>query len=393
MKTLYLDCGMGAAGDMLTAALMGLTEDRKAALEELNRAFAGRAVLTLTPDRKGGLEGLHCTVSIDGDTEEQDAHARHHHHHASLPEVEAFIGGLKLPGPVIADALEVFRLIAEAEAKVHGRTMENIHFHELGTLDAMADVVSVCYLMYLLRPDRIAASPVHVGSGTVHTAHGELPVPAPATMELLKGIPIYSGEIRGELCTPTGAALLKHFVSSFGDMPAMRVGKIGYGTGTKEFPRANILRALLGEGEEESESLVEFSCNLDDSTPEDLGYAMEALFQAGALDVWFTPIGMKKSRPAIMLCCLGREEKREALLNCLFRHTGTLGVREFPCRRWALQRSMRTAETPWGPVRIKRSEGFGVTREKAEYEDLKEIAGKENLTLREVREAIKNPPA
>ena len=209
MKTLYLDCGMGAAGDMLTAALMGLTDDREAALEELNRAFAGKAVLSLSPDRKGSLHGLHCTVSIDGDVEgqeEKDHH--HHHHHTSLAEVEAFIGSLRLPEKAVADALAVFRLIAEAEGKVHGSTMENIHFHELGTLDAMADVVSVCYLMHLLKPDRVAASPVHVGSGTVRTAHGELSVPAPATMELLKGIPIYAGEIRGELCTPTGAALL-----------------------------------------------------------------------------------------------------------------------------------------------------------------------------------------
>ena len=344
MKTLYLDCGMGAAGDMLTAALMGLTDDREAALEELNRAFAGKAVLSLSPDRKGSLHGLHCTVSIDGDVEgqeEKDHH--HHHHHTSLAEVEAFIGSLRLPEKAVADALAVFRLIAEAEGKVHGSTMENIHFHELGTLDAMADVVSVCYLMHLLKPDRVAASPVHVGSGTVRTAHGELSVPAPATMELLKGIPIYAGEIRGELCTPTGAALLKHFVDRFGTMPAMSVEKIGYGTGTKEFPQANILRALLGDAEDEGERLLELSCNLDDSTPEDLGYAMEALFQAGALDVWYTPIGMKKSRPAVMLSCLGRAEQREALLRCLFRHTGTLGVREFPCSRVTLTRSFRTA--------------------------------------------------
>ena len=368
MKTLYLDCGMGAAGDMLTAALMGLTDDREAALEELNRAFAGKAVLSLSPDRKGSLHGLHCTVSIDGDVEgqeEKDHH--HHHHHTSLAEVEAFIGSLRLPEKAVADALAVFRLIAEAEGKVHGSTMENIHFHELGTLDAMADVVSVCYLMHLLKPDRVAASPVHVGSGTVRTAHGELSVPAPATMELLKGIPIYAGEIRGELCTPTGAALLKHFVDRFGTMPAMSVEKIGYGTGTKEFPQANILRALLGDAEDEGERLLELSCNLDDSTPED--------------------------RPAVMLSCLGRAEQREALLRCLFRHTGTLGVREFPCSRVTLTRSFRTADTPWGPVRIKHAEGFGVVREKAEYEDLKAIAEKEKLTLTEVRKALKDPPA
>ena len=394
MKTLYLDCGMGAAGDMLTAALMGLTDDREAALEELNRAFAGKAVLSLSPDRKGSLQGLHCTVSIDGEVEGQEEKGHHHHRQqTSLAEGEAFRGRLRLPEKAVADALAVFRLIAEAEGKVHGSTMENIHFHELGTLDAMADVVSVCYLMHLLKPDRVAASPVHVGSGTVRTAHGELSVPAPATMELLKGIPIYAGEIRGELCTPTGAALLKHFVDRFGTMPAMSVEKIGYGTGTKEFPQANILRALLGDAEDEGERLLELSCNLDDSTPEDLGYAMEALFQAGALDVWYTPIGMKKSRPAVMLSCLGRAEQREALLRCLFRHTGTLGVREFPCSRVTLTRSFRTADTPWGPVRIKHAEGFGVVREKAEYEDLKAIAEKEKLTLTEVRKALKDPPA
>ena len=182
MKTLYLDCGMGAAGDMLTAALAGLTDEPESVLEELNRAFAGRAVLSLSRDRKGGLEGLHCTVSIDGDTEGQEEHA---HHHASLSEVEAFIAGLALPEAVIADALTVFRLIADAEAKVHGQAIENIHFHELGTLDAMADVVAVCYLMHVIKPDRVAASPVHVGSGTVRTAHGELSVPAPATAKLL----------------------------------------------------------------------------------------------------------------------------------------------------------------------------------------------------------------
>ena len=175
----------------------------------------------------------------------------------------------------------------------------------------------------------------------------------------------------------------------------MRVAKIGYGTGTKEFPRANIaniLRAMLGEAEEQPESLVELDCNLDDSTPEDLGYAMEALFAAGALDVWFTPISMKKSRPAVMLSCLGRETQQEALLACLFRHTGTLGVRVTPCSRASLARSMRTTDTPWGPVRVKRSEGYGVVREKAEYEDLKAIAKKENLTLNDVRKALKNPP-
>ena len=387
MKTLYWDCGMGAAGDMLAAALFGLLEDPQPALDTLNRAFRGKAAFSLSRDRKGGLDGLHFGVSIGGDTEGAEEHA---HHHASLREAEAIIGALELPAPVIRDALKVFHRIAEAEAAVHGQPIENIHFHELGTLDAMADVTAVCYLNYLLAPDRIVASAVHVGSGTVRCAHGELPVPAPATLELLKGIPIYSGEIRGELCTPTGAALLRHFADAFSGIPAMRVEKVGYGTGTREFPRPNVLRALLGEAEAEAETLLELHCNLDDSTPEELGHAMEALFAAGALDVWFTPIGMKKSRPAVLLSCLGREAQREELLKSLFRHTGTLGVREVRCRRTALRRSEYTAETPWGPVRVKRSEGFGAVREKAEYEDLAKIARERNLSLDEVRRTIRD---
>ncbi|MBR0162799.1 MAG: LarC family nickel insertion protein, partial [Oscillospiraceae bacterium] len=170
-----------------------------------------------------------------------------HHHHTDLAEVEAFIRSLPLPRAVLDDALTVYSLIAQAESKVHGQPIENIHFHEVGTLDAMADVVSVCYLMHVLAPERVFASPVHVGSGTVHCAHGELTVPAPATQEILKGIPIYSGDIQGELCTPTGAALLKHFVMQFGSMPPIRVTKVGYGTGFKDFSRANVIRVLLGE--------------------------------------------------------------------------------------------------------------------------------------------------
>ena len=293
MKTIYLDCSMGAAGDMLTAALLELHEHPEAVLDTLNRAFDGKAVLSVRKDQKCGISGSHVTVTIAGQVEGEEhphsydtghnsehsqdgghlheyehhhdhdhAHppvaaassgsageAHHHHHHTSITEVREFIGRLDLPSDVIQNALAVYDLIAAAEAHVHGHPMENIHFHEVGSLDAMADVVSVCYLMYELAPDQIIASPVHVGSGTVRCAHGVLPVPAPATQELLKGIPIYTGDILGELCTPTGAALLKHFVTRFGSMPPMRVSRIGYGTGFKDFPRANVIRVLLGEAE------------------------------------------------------------------------------------------------------------------------------------------------
>ena len=418
MRTLYLDCGMGAAGDMLSAALLELVPDSAAVLDTLNRAFAGKVLLSTTPDTKCGISGTHFTVEIHGQIEDEHLHdhhshasdhehshlhehehkpeqehgheheQEHHHHHTSVSEVRDFIGALDLPPEVIRDALAVYDLIAAAEAKVHGHPMENIHFHEVGSLDAMADVVSVCYLMHELAPEKIIASPVHVGSGTVRCAHGVLPVPAPATQELLTGIPIFSGEIRSELCTPTGAALLRHFVAEFGSMPVMRVEKIGYGTGHKDFPRANVIRALLGESEDEAEQIIELACNIDDMTAEELAFAQERLFAAGALDVYFTNIGMKKSRPGVMLTCMCSSDRREEMLRCMFLHTTSLGIREYVCNRYKLRREFETRETPYGTVRIKRSSGYGTVREKPEYEDMKKIAEEQNLSLREVKKLL-----
>ncbi|MBO7373240.1 MAG: nickel pincer cofactor biosynthesis protein LarC [Oscillospiraceae bacterium] len=389
MRTIYLDCGMGAAGDMLTAALLELHDAPEAALAVLNRALAEMAVLSVQQEKKCGIVGTHLSVRVKGMVEGRER-AEHpgHENHASLTEVREFISGLELSREVIEDALAVYDRLAEAEAKVHGCPLENIHFHEIGTLDAMADVVSACYLMHELKAEKIYASPVHVGSGTVRCAHGELPVPAPATQELLKGIPIYGGEIRGELCTPTGAALLKYFVTEFGNMPVMRVEKIGFGLGTKDFPRANGLRALLGETEGAPEQVIELSCNLDDMTGEELAFAQERLFQQGALDVFFTSIGMKKSRPGVMLTCICRAEQREVLLRCLFQHTSSLGIRETACRRYVLNREIRTEYTAYGPVRVKHAEGYGVSREKAEYEDLKRVAEEQSLTLGEARRLL-----
>ena len=403
MKTIYLDLSMGAAGDMLTAALLELHPSPSTVLDSLNRVFSGKAVLSATKEQKSGITGTHVTVTIGGEIE-SDEHSHDHghqhscdhvhshehgHHHTSLAEVRAFISSLELPETVIRDSLAVYDLIAGAEAKVHGHPMENIHFHEVGTLDAMADVVSVCFLLNELGAGQIIASPVHVGSGTVHCAHGELPVPAPATQELLKGIPIYSADIQGELCTPTGAALLKHFVTRFGPMPLMQVSGIGYGLGTKEFPRFNGLRALLGETEESaSEQVLELACNLDDMTGEELAFAQERLFNAGALDVFFTSIGMKKNRPAVILSCICRAEQRDKILSCMFHHTTSLGIREYICNRYTMSRTFEIRETPYGPVQIKRASGYGVVREKPEFDDLKKIADEQNISLREAKEVL-----
>lgn len=386
MKTLYLDCGMGAAGDMLTAALLELHPDPTDFLRRLNAALPEEIMVSAAPDEKCGLRGTHVSVVIEGD-EEGEAE-QHHHHHTDIAEIRARIAALDVPERVRADVSAVYDAIAETESAVHGKPVENIHLHEVGSWDALADVLAVCWLLYELKPDQILASPVHVGSGMVKCAHGLLPVPAPATEWLLQGIPMYQGEIRGELCTPTGAALLRHFVQSFGPMPVLRVEKSGFGTGKKDFAAANGLRALWGETGQDGERVLELACNLDDMSGEEIGFAMERLFDAGALDVYTTPIGMKKSRPGILLTCMCRAEQRDAMLRLLFRHTTTLGVREYACARYTLHRSLRTEETEVGPVRVKRAEGWGAVREKAEFEDLARIARERGISLREARDAL-----
>ena len=305
-----------------------------------------------------------------------------------MADIEALINGLDISDRVKADALAVYALIADAESRVHGRPVSEIHFHEVGTLDAVADVVGVCLLMEQLSPARVMASPVHTGSGHVHCAHGILPVPAPATALILEGIPSYGGQVRSELCTPTGAALLKHFVSRFGDRPVMTVEAIGYGMGKKDFEQANCLRAFLGESENGKERITKLECNLDDMAGEDIGFAMEQLFLAGARDVFTLPIGMKKNRPGILLSVLCSPEDADRLAGEIMRHTSTLGIRRQDMEKYILDRSVKTVGTSLGEVRIKQASGMGVQRSKPEFDDLAAIARENNLPLRTVREAV-----
>lgn len=386
MRTLYIDCSMGCAGDMLTAALLELHPDKDDFLRRMNAALGGKAVLSASPDSKCGLRGTHVTVLINGD-EEGEA-TRHHHEHTSISEILSFIDSVPLEVKVREDAKKVYSLIAEAESRVHGRPIENVHFHEVGSLDALADVLSVCALMHELAPERILASEVNVGSGTVRCAHGILPVPAPATELILRGVPIYSGQIKSELCTPTGAALLKYFVWKFGAMPTMQIENAGCGTGKKDFECANVVRAFIGETTDEGDRIIELACNLDDMTPEELSFAMEELFTLGALDVYFTSIGMKKSRPGVKLTCMCRERQRKQMLECIFKHTTTLGVREYVCKRYELGRSEKAVRTQDGEVRVKISSGYGVVREKAEYEDLAALARKSGKTIAQIRSEV-----
>lgn len=409
MRTIYLDCSMGAAGDMLMAALLELLPEKDTFLQKMQSLGLPGLEISAEPSVKCGITGTHMRVLIHGEEEDHphehavEAHAHSHadapeaahahvhvhpHHHTDLNELTHRISHLNVSEAVRSDILAVYQSIADAESRVHGVPVEQIHFHEVGSLDALADVTGVCLLMELLAPEQVLASPVHVGSGQVRCAHGILPVPAPATALLLEGIPIYGGSIRGELCTPTGAALLRRFVTRFGPLPPMRVEKTGYGMGTKDFEAANCVRAMLGQTEESAGHILELACNLDDMTPEAVGFAMEQLFAAGALDVYTTPIGMKKNRPGVLLTCMCREDDREAMLRTLFRHTSTLGVRVSVCDRYTLSRRQYAVQTPDGEIRVKESSGWGVLRRKAEFEDLAHIARQTGKSIAEVLDTI-----
>ncbi len=413
MKTLYLDCGMGAAGDMLTAALLELLPDQAGFIAELNAL--GIPGVTIEKERvsKCGIGGTHITVKINGEEEDETmhdhhhnaghaehahnhedhdaghaehdhAHEPHHHHHSGMHDIEHIVSCFSVSERVKKDVLAVYNLIAEAESHVHGVPVSEIHFHEVGTMDAVADVTAVCLLMERIAPDQVIASPVHVGCGQVRCAHGILPVPAPATAYILREVPVYGGEIRGELCTPTGAALLKYFVTQFGGMPVMTTTAIGYGMGKKDFTAANCVRAMLGETENARDTILELNCNVDDMTGEAIGFAMEELFTAGALEVYTTPISMKKSRPGTLISVMCRPEDREKMVRMLFRHTTTIGIREQRYRRYTLDRSVETVSTPYGDIRKKIAAGYGVTRQKYEYEDLARAARENDLSVREI---------
>lgn len=381
MKILYLDLHMGAAGDMLAAALADLLDDTEGFLRELAAMNIPNTEVTLAPLSSGGIIGKSLFVTVNGEEESDCCHGH------SLLDIEQIVNSLNTSDGIKRDILGVYNIIAEAESRVHGTPVREIHFHEVGMLDAVADIAAVCLAMKKLSPGKIAASSVHVGSGQVKCAHGILPVPAPATAEILKGIPVYGGKIRGELCTPTGAALLKYFVSEFGNMPTLVMEKTGYGMGKREFETVNCVRAILGDGESHGD-VVELRANVDDMTGEDMAYAMEVILNAGALDVWTESIGMKKSRPGVMLCVLCEDADAETMSALMFCHTTTLGVREIKCRRRTLSRRVEEVETELGTVRKKVAEGFGVIREKYEHEDIARLAMGNDMSVSYVRSIV-----
>lgn len=442
MKVLYIDCSMGAAGDMLTAAMAALLPDPQEFLRQIQAIGLPNVEVRLSKANKSGIQGNQFTVLINGvdeedvqsghehphdhhyehdhqhacccahdhshdhsgedmheashgphhcdhphDHEHEHEHEHEHHHshpHTSMTEIEAIVKGLNLDESVKRNVMGVYRLIANAESKAHGVSVTDIHFHEVGTLDAIVDISSFCLLMHMIKPDKVYASPIHVGAGTVCCAHGVLPVPAPATAYLLEGVPIYGGAVQGELCTPTGAALLRYFVDQFGQMPVMSVNAIGYGIGKKDFTDTSALRVMVGTSEAEAENVCELECNVDDMTAEQIGFAMEQLFRDGAVEVFTSPVGMKKNRPGTLLQVLCRYSEKEILIRSIFKNTSTIGLRCYHVDRVTLDRKTEIVQTQFGPVRRKISSGYGVTRSKLEFDDLARIAQENDLSLENV---------
>ncbi len=360
---------------MLTAALSELLPDSASFFDKINSL--GLPGVRTVPQNvsKCGIAATYVSVTVDGHSEGGTHCHDHGHHHASLGDINGLIASLDLPEKVRTDAANVYGMIAGAESKVHGEPVNEVHFHEVGALDAVCDVVSVCLAMDILKPDKVLASPVCTGGGTVEAAHGILSVPAPATAELLRGVPVYQGDIKKELCTPTGAALIRYFVSRFCDMPLMTLDRTGSGAGRRDLERANVLRAFYGHDDNAATGTVtELSFNVDDMTGEETGYCTEALFKAGAREVYTTAVGMKKSRPGTLVTVLCDSADKARFVDLIFRLSTTIGVRENTFRRYTLDRRTEEIETPLGKVRRKISEGFGVTKEKIEYDDAANIA-------------------
>ncbi len=381
-KIAYLDCGSGISGDMTLAALI----DIGVGLDNLNQALGSLNIpgleLRAVEVKRRGFRAIRATVEAEPE-----------HEHRNLRQIRALIDGSRLSERQKNLALRIFNLLGKAESRVHGIPLEQVHFHEVGAFDSIADVVGSAVGWDLLGVDRVAASPVPTGRGTIRIAHGECTIPAPATAELLHGVPLVKSPIEYELTTPTGAAILVALAESFGPMPAMKIKRIGYGAGKRDFPqRPNILRLLVGEAVEDAPPAAEDVCiietNLDDERGEIVAHCIARLWQTGALDVYTTPIGMKKDRPAVKLSVVCRPGDAALIEDVLFAETTTLGIRRISAARTVLRREPCTVETPWGPVAgVIGWRGDGSPRFSPEYEACRRAAMENDVPLRDVYEA------
>ncbi len=408
-KVLYLDCFSGISGDMLLGALL----DAGAPFDELERVVASLGLdgVSIAHERvdRAGIGATKFRVADGGHDHQHDhdhghdheGHRHHHHHHhdagggrahhhRGLSEITAIVDRAALPAAARTRAAGLFRRLAEVEAGIHGVPVEEVHLHEVGAVDSIVDITLAVAAMERLAPDRVVASPLNVGSGTVTCEHGELPVPAPATVELLAGAPIYAQGPPVELVTPTGALLVTAYADAYGPLPPMRLERIGYGAGDRDLPaRPNVLRALVGEADETPEEagaperVVVLECEIDDMNPQLYGVLMERLTDAGAFDVFYAPIQMKKNRPGTLVTVVAPPERREALAGLLFAESTTIGVRVTETARERLDREVVTVESPIGPVRIKVARRDGVVVNAApEFEDCARLAAEQGLPVK-----------
>lgn len=374
MKKIYIECSMGASGDMLCGALLDTLNknEQNEIINKLNTFMQGVTV-SCTKNEKCGISGTKFNVDIE----------EHGHHHSSIKEIFDTIDGFALDEKIKQNAKEVYKIIANAESKVHGVEVADIHLHEVGMKDAIMDITAFCYIISYINAEIIACSPIATGYGEVKTAHGILPVPAPATALLLAGIQNYAGDIKGELTTPTGAGLIRYFAEEITTERPEVYNKIGYGMGSKDFERSNCVRVFVSD--ENEEPVVELKCQIDDMTGEEMGYALNKLLSLGALDVYITPIVMKKSRPAFEMTVITYPDKKDFFIKQIFKHTTTLGIRQIECTRSVLTREIIVKNE----IKLKRSEGYGVKKEKPEFDELVKIADERDISVFEAREFVK----
>jgi hypothetical protein len=385
MRIAYLDCASGISGDMMLGSLIDAGVDLAAVQAGIDSLGLSRCRLAVSEVKKQGFRGLRLTV----EHEPEQAH-RHLHH------ITAMIERSSLPARQQDLAQRIFRRLAEAEAKVHGTTIEKVHFHEVGAVDSIADIVGSAIAWDLLGVERVVCSPVPTGTGFIEIDHGRCAIPAPATGELLRGVPLAASDIEGELTTPTGAAIVTTIAQSFGPLPAMTIASIGYGAGQREFPQPNLLRLLVGESDPPSgaalqcDAIVLLETNLDDATGEAVGHCIAQLWRAGALDVTTLPLQMKKNRPGVLLAVQCRPADADRLAGIVFRETTTLGLRRSTVQRLILPRSSISVSTPWGEVAgIAADLPDGTVRFSPEYASCREIADKKNVPLAEVDAAAR----
>jgi uncharacterized protein (TIGR00299 family) protein len=394
MQILYYDCFSGISGDMNLGAMLDLGVDCDLLARELKRLDIGPYDLRISKDSRRGIVGTRVDVIVGHEGPGPD----HHHHGRTFGDIQIMIGESGLSDVVKKISLAIFTKIAEAEAKVHGQAVSDVHFHEVGAVDSIVDIVGAAICFDYLKVDKIMASPIQVGGGFVKCAHGVLPVPAPATVEILKGIPIKSGLVTFETTTPTGAAIVASMAESFTEAAAFTPEKIGYGIGHRDTDVPNVLRVFLGamadyavsvSDVERGEALM-IECNMDDMNPEHYGFLMERLFENGAHDVFFTPIVMKKSRFAVTLSVLCDASGRAAVEDCLWRHSSTFGLRAFNVGKAMLRREMEKVSTPHGEIAVKHGYLQGnKIKSKPEYEDCRRLAREKGLSLEDVYDVVR----